>query len=119
MTYFANEDGDEGSYYRFWSPMKAILDTYGLIDKEKVIHELTALHETYDEDGFPHGYQPGKTFCVHTYSGSGNPGSSYNPVVFIPKNLEIYNVPFWPCNFKNKSWNYYNLNTYKALRRGK
>ena len=116
MTDFANEDGNSSSYFRFWSPMEAIKNAYGLIDKKKVIHELTSLHETYNKDGKPYGYQPGKTFCVHSYK-SGNPGSSYNPVVFIPENLEIYNVPYWPCNFKNKSWNYYNLNNYKGLRK--
>jgi len=118
MTKFAPEETEkkDSSYWRFWSPMWAIRNNYGKIDLEMVLRELTALHDRYDKDGNKYEYEQGKSFCAHKFSKAGDPGGSYSPVVVVPETLEIYEVPDWPCRYVNKSWNYINLNDFKALR---
>jgi len=116
MTKFSPEEPGNGSYHRFWSPMWAVKNSYGKIDKEMVLRKLTALHDIYEKDGTRREYMRGHSFCTHDYSSKGDPGGSHAPVVAIPKTLEIYYVHYWPCRFVDKDWNYVNLSDYKYLR---
>jgi hypothetical protein len=117
MTKFSPEVTGDGSYHRFWSPMWAIKQKYGKIDREMVLRDLTALHDIYDKDGTKRDYIRGHTFCVHEFNETRGPGGSHAPVVFIPKTLEINYLHCWPCRYTDKDWNSLNLNDYIPMRR--
>jgi hypothetical protein len=122
------------SYWRFWSGMWMLYNNYGKIDKEMMLRELLPSHVGYDEDG--NRYDPdangvptiSNTFCDHYITPDNHDGYRAKEVplgdgggasscVFVPNRLEVYWVEAWPCHFKDKEWNYLNLEPFSEYRK--
>ena len=105
-----------------------ILNNYGNIDREMMLRELATSHIGYDKAG--KRYDPASktgvptvtgTFCDHTggrtHKHPLGTGGNVETSVFVLNSLEVYWVPAWPCHYKDKNWNYLNLQPFSDYRR--
>jgi len=134
-------DSPNGSYYRFWSGMWMISNSYGRIDEKLMMEDLVASHYGYDAEGNRFNPDPetgvptagGRcateieswhgTFCAHI-----KPYTPENPIgiggnvetsVFNLSTREVWWVPIWPCHYKewNLNWSYLNLAPFAEYRK--
>ena len=131
----------DGSYYRFWSGMWLIRNSYGRIDDKLMREDLVASHYRYDEKGARFDPDPDTgmptaggglseeqegghgTFCAHM-----KPCSSEHPLgvggnaettVFDLTTREVWWVPVWPCHYRewNLNWHYSDLKPFSEYRK--
>lgn len=132
MTMYCPEKEKEkdSSYYRFWSGMWAIQNNYGKIDKDMIMRDIGVAHYAFDKDGKRYDVDPETgaptvpgTFCAHdgpfTKQNPLGLGGSNATTFYNLSTLEVWNVPVWPCHYKewDLSWTYCNLKPYSEMRK--
>ena len=126
MNQFCPEEEGNSSYYRLWEMMWWFNNNYGNIDLELLMRDLSTAHYSYDKDGNRYDPDPVTglptvgTICNHGGMNAEYPlgkSGSWNVSIAIPRTLEIYFLPGWPCQFKDHDWNYINLKLYSNYRK--
>jgi hypothetical protein len=136
MADFCPVQEGSSTYYRFWSGMWMLHNNYGKIDREMFLRELVSSHIGYDEEGNRYDPNPDTgipsvpgTFCSHFlettpwYKGDHTEeyplgiGGNYSTGAFVLTSCEVYWVPAWPCHYKNKAWNHFDLKPLSEYRR--
>jgi hypothetical protein len=143
MADFCPERSDRpnSTYFRFWSGMWMLRNSYGRIDDRMMREELVCSHCGYDEAGrrFDPNPRTGKptvgeddaegqpgwhgTFCAHigpfTQENPLGVGGNAETTVFDLTTREVWWVPVWPCHYRewNLDWHYTDLKPFADYRR--
>ena len=130
MAGYCPEKKGISSYYRFWSGMWMLHNSYGDIDIEMMTREIAPAHIAYDRAGKRYEPDPDTgaptvpgTWCTHEGERTAeDPKGKYGDVetsVFNLSTLEVRWVPIMPCHYRewDLDWHYTDLKPYREYRK--